>query len=88
MFYLFFNATPPANARTAFVAEDSTCAANDMLMAAGDGDTNESKQEDDSNHLLLPKGRIHVRGFGTNRFGTFEIVGSFDPKNGMLHCQR
>jgi hypothetical protein len=88
MFYLFFNATPPADAMTAFVAEDSTSAANDLLIAAGDGETDESKQEDDANHLLLPKGRIHVRGYGTNRFGTFEIVGSFDPKNGMLHCQR
>eukprot|EP00804_Cyclotella_cryptica_P028642 CCRYP_008164-RA/>CCRYP_008164-RA protein AED:0.21 eAED:0.21 QI:406/0.8/0.66/1/0.8/0.66/6/422/991 len=88
IFYLFFNATPPADARTAFVAEDSTSAANDLLISPGDGETDESKQEDDAKLLLLPKGKIHVRGYGTNRFGTFEIVGSFDPKNGMLHCQR
>ena len=36
---------------------------------------------------LLPKGRIHVRGYGTDRFGTFEIVGSLNPNTGTLQCQ-
>ena len=46
------------------------------------------KTEDDDSKHLLKEGCIHVRGHGTNRFGTFEIVGSYDPKTEILQCQR
>jgi hypothetical protein len=63
---------------TAFV-DDSTDAVDKVESGEG-GEYNEK--------LALPEGRIHVRGYGTNRFGTFEIVGSLDLESGMLHCQR
>jgi hypothetical protein len=78
LFYLFFNSSPPPNAMTAFV-DDSTDAVDKVESGEG-GEYNEK--------LALPEGRIHVRGYGTNRFGTFEIVGSLDLESGMLHCQR
>lgn len=34
--------------------------------------------------LILPKDHIHVRGYGTNKFGTFEILGGLDPKTGTM----
>jgi len=86
VFYLFFNSTPPSDAKTAFAVEDTASTANDQLAEGKEGDaTTTNKQE---NSLLLPEGRIHVRGYGTNRFGTFEIVGSLDVDTGILHCQR
>jgi len=36
----------------------------------------------------LPLGYIHVRGAGTNQFGTFEIIGGYNVKTGVLSCQR
>ena len=72
LFYLFFNSTPPEGAKTAF-------------MDDRDGKNGDEERE---KTLLLPDGRIHVRGYGTNRFGTFEIMGSFNLENGVLHCQR
>ena len=86
VFYLFFNATPPKDAKTAFVAEDSAVVANETLDESGTRE--EMEEEKRENDMTLPKGRVHVRGYGTNRFGTFEIVGSLDWKSGMLHCQR
>ncbi|KAL7543309.1 hypothetical protein ACHAXR_012618 [Thalassiosira sp. AJA248-18] len=103
MFYLFFNATPPNDARDVFVDSDSTIAANGMLDDRGSTNVDDPKENSGSgdggggggdgsgneNKLpLLPKGYIHVRGYGTNRFGTFEIVGSLDPQTGTLQCQR
>eukprot|EP00970_Alexandrium_tamarense_P010455 scaffold2112_cov172-Alexandrium_tamarense.AAC.2 len=86
VFHIFFNSTPPEGARTVFVDNDPTSAANDMLNNDNDTDADSSKKDD--NQFLLPKGRLHVRGYGTNRFGTFEIVGSYNPATEMLHCQR
>lgn len=31
---------------------------------------------------------IHVRGTGSNQYGIFEILGSFNMETGILHCQR
>ena len=84
MFYLFFNSTPPPGAKTTFDPDDTTTAANDRL----DSGKKEEDAAEENGAPLLPEGRIHVRGYGTNRFGTFEIVGSFDLESGMLHCQR
>lgn len=64
-FHLFFNATPPSDARNGFV----------------DNNHNECKNDEESK-------RIHVRGSGTNQFGTFEILGSYDIDTGILSCQR
>lgn len=86
VFYLFFNSTPPSDAKTAFAVEDTASTANDQLAEGKEGDAATSNEQENS--LLLPEGRIHVRGYGTNRFGTFEIVGSLDVDTGMLHCQR
>lgn len=108
MFYLFFNATPPPDARPAFSDTDSTIIANEMLddktstnIVDGDGDakmedgvatasmTDDGDNSDDGKAGgILPPSHIHVRGYGTNRFGTFEIVGSLNPTTGTLKCQR
>mmetsp|Transcript_30948 Transcript_30948/g.66904 ORF Transcript_30948/g.66904 Transcript_30948/m.66904 type:complete len:1123 (-) Transcript_30948:118-3486(-) len=95
MFYLFFNATPPPDAREAFVDSDSTIAANQLLedrsstsVADKEDGAADGGAEVERKLHLLKKGYIHVRGYGTNRFGTFEIVGSLDPKTGNLQCQR
>jgi len=48
----------------------------------------EDQNKNDGSDDKLKNGRIHVRGTGSNRFGTFEIVGSYHPKTGVLHCQR
>jgi len=69
-FFLFFNSTPPADARMGFL----------------DGDENHSNSKDDSG--VLPSGYIHVRGSGTNQFGTFEILGGYNAETGILSCQR
>jgi len=93
MFYLFFNATPPLDAREAFVDSDSTIAANRLLddrsntSVADKDDAADGNAEVEKLHLLKEE-YIHVRGYGTNRFGTFEIVGSLNPKTGVLQCQR
>lgn len=74
-FHLFFNSTPPADARMAFDLDD-----ND-----NDGD---SSGDAAVNVGALPLGYIHVRGAGTNQFGTFEIIGGYNVKTGVLSCQR
>jgi hypothetical protein len=97
VFYLFFNGTPSKDAHDAFVDSDLTMKANAMLDNEGSTDvpssgddekSTKSGNEDDGKKHLLKEGCIHVRGHGTNRFGTFEIVGSFDPKTEILQCQR
>lgn len=45
-------------------------------------------QEQQPSEPLLPESRVHVRGYGTNQFGTYEIIGSLDPETGALQCQR
>ena len=37
---------------------------------------------------LLPPGFVHVRGMGTNQFGTFELLGALDLTTSILECQR
>ena len=88
LFYLFFNATPPLNARGEFDDSDSTIKANELLDEKGSTNVDDAKKEDGDKKPLLPESFIHVRGYGTNRFGTFEIIGSLDPETGMLSCQR
>jgi len=98
VFYLFFNGTPGKNAHDAFVNSDLTMKANAMLDNEGSTDVPSSGDDDEKSHKsersedmtkhLLKEGCIHVRGHGTNRFGTFEIVGSFDPTTEVLQCQR
>lgn len=68
-FHLFFNATPPSDAKRRFLDEDD-----------------DGNDTDDSGNL--PLGHIHVRGAGTNKFGTFEILGGYDIETGILSCQR
>jgi hypothetical protein len=60
---LFWNATPPKDARSVFLGQDS----------------------DDG---LLEPGRVHVRGMGTNQFGVFELLGSYDTVTKVLELQR
>ncbi len=106
VFYLFFNATPPHDARHTFSDTDSTIIANEMLddkTSTNIENDGESTMEDDvpvaktdtegssdngKADGLLPSSHIHVRGYGTNRFGTFEIVGLLNPTTGTLKCQR
>lgn len=93
VFYLFFNSTPEKDAKTAF-EEDTVVDINNDIKVGEEGDKKDGQEGDargeevESTALLLPEGRIHVRGYGTNRFGTFEIVGSLDCESGMLHVQR
>jgi hypothetical protein len=65
-FSLFFNATPPKDARVLFFEDKNK----------------------DANTVLLPSGRIHVRGVGSNQYGTWELIGSLDISTGVLECQR
>ena len=91
-FYLFFNSSPAQGARTKFTSEDSTMRANNLLDDRISTDVGDD--EDDAEHtggdptLILPKDHIHVRGYGTNKFGTFEILGGLDPKTGTMQVQR
>ena len=77
---LLFNATPPKDARILFVDADEEAAEA----------STEKKEEGGvkSDRGLLPSGRIHVRGMGTNQFGTFELTGSLDMTTGVLECQK
>jgi len=88
LFYLFFNATPPSNARGEFDDSDTTIKANELLDEKGSTNVDDGKKEGGDKKPLLPESFIHVRGYGTNRFGTFEIIGSLDPETGILSCQR
>ena len=60
---LFWNATPPKDARSTFMEQDGDAA-------------------------FLEPGKIHVRGMGTNQFGIFELLGSFDTTTKVLDLQR
>ena len=61
---LFWNATPPKDARCIFF------------------------EDDEADKGLLPPGKVHVRGMGTNLFGIFELLGSFDQETKVLELQR
>ena len=74
-FYLCFNSSPPPDARVSFIDEE----------AKDNGENKDNPKEDSG---ALPKGKIHVRGTGTNQFGTFEILGAYDIETGVLSCQR
>ncbi len=76
-FHLFFNSTPPDDARMAFDLDENE---------DNDDEKDTTKAVDDSGSL--PSDYIHVRGAGTNQFGTFEIIGGYDPHAGILSCQR
>lgn len=71
VFHLFFNATPPRDARMKFI---------DGEQAEGTGDETKDKVTKDGGEL--PEGYIHVRGAGTNQFGTFEILGGYNLETG------
>ncbi|KAL3815674.1 hypothetical protein ACHAXA_006567 [Cyclostephanos tholiformis] len=97
MFYLFFNSSPPSDAKVAFAENDSTIIANEMLDGKADADVvvdggGDGAGDDGGDKLrrdfLLPESHVHVRGYGANAFGAFEIVGSLDPVSGALKCQR
>jgi hypothetical protein len=46
---------------------------------------NDAKQD---SKALLPNGHIHVRGAGSNQYGTWELIGSLNVDSGVLECQR
>jgi len=50
--------------------------------------TLETTPKEASRPGLLPPGFVHVRGMGTNQFGTFELLGGLDLSTGLLECQR
>ena len=80
-FDLFFNATPPEGATVLFTD----------VSFEGEDDSREeiSNNNGDSNKdALLPDGHVHVRGSGFNQYGTFEIIGGYDPDAEILRCQR
>ena len=92
-FTLFLNGTPAKDARTVFLDEaDQAEAKKDDEKEEGEsaqGKPNEPKQPAAKKQVgLLPSGHIHVRGMGTNQFGTFELLGSLNLENGILECQR
>lgn len=78
-FHIYMNATPAADAQTWFPTEEAP------KMKKGVGATMAGTSPTEG---LLKEGQIHVRGTGTNQFGTFELLGSFEAATGMLECQR
>jgi hypothetical protein len=95
-FSLFLNATPPKDARTIFLEEDEDVAGGVSPPADGSGESKDDKAQEQAKiertkqaaAALLPTGKIHVRGVGTNQFGIFELLGSFDPDTKVLELQR
>uniref|UniRef100_A0A7S3VDB6 MORN repeat-containing protein 5 n=1 Tax=Chaetoceros debilis TaxID=122233 RepID=A0A7S3VDB6_9STRA len=89
-FHLFFNATPPPNARIAFDL-DGTAESCEEKVGQKDGEESSEKGTGGSKPVdpgALPPGFLHVRGAGENQFGTFEIVGGYEPETGILTVQR
>jgi hypothetical protein len=76
-FHLFINSTPPVDAQVKF---------DDNNNEKEDGNNNGASKN--SNNYSLAKGELHVRGAGTNQFGTFEILGSYNIETGILACQK
>lgn len=48
----------------------------------------DSRKEEDDEDALLPAGYVHVRGSGSNQYGTWELIGSLNMETGVLECQR
>ena len=95
-FHLFFNATPPQDASIAFydAIEDDNTDKNDdeskegSIGAPQDASKEVDKPIVDDHKSELPDGYLHVRGAGTNIFGTFEILGGFNVETSVLEIQR
>jgi hypothetical protein len=92
-FHLFFNATPPKDAYVTFYdpVEDDTSEKQDDDSKEG---SIARPQDESMNNIMdhtkttLPEGYLHVRGAGTNIFGTFEILGGFNVETSVLEIQR
>lgn len=80
-FCLFFNACPPKDARILYVDDEQ------KMEKPKTSEVSDQSDSDRSIGLLSP-GYVHVRGMGTNQFGTFELLGSLNIENGVLECQR
>lgn len=61
-----------------------------VLFPATDEDVNEQSKEGTAvtRSDILPPGYIHVRGSGSNQYGTWELIGSFNVDTSVLECQR
>jgi hypothetical protein len=81
-FHLFFNATPPKDARVIFTDEDNRSEDEGKKLLE------HHKQQLAAVEGTVPPGHVHVRGCGTNEFGIFEILGSLHLETGILECQR
>ena len=61
-------------------------------MAFADNDdlngTDINAEEGNKNNGTLPSGYIHVRGSGSNQYGTFELLGGYNVESSVLSCQR
>lgn len=73
-FFLFFNAAPHPTAKSFYDLKGNS--------------QNGSMDGVDITLSILKPEQIHVRGMGSNQFGDFEIVGSFDMSSSILHCHR
>lgn len=73
-FFLFFNSTPHPNAKSFYDLQ-------------GGGNDSITEGLDATSSILKPE-QMHVRGMGSNQFGNFEIIGSFDISSSILHCHR
>lgn len=95
-FHLFFNATPPKGASVTFydALEDGSTEENDdeskeeSVAAPQDASKDIPKTVVDNKKSEIPEGYLHVRGAGTNIFGTFEILGGFNVETSVLEIQR
>jgi len=88
-FKIYLNATPPPDAQPCFPTEESP----KKKTGGGGGASSNSSNNNSSgsvtnNKNTLQKGQFHARGTGQNQFGTFELMGSFDPVTRILECQR
>lgn len=86
-FYLFFNAKPPPNAKTTFDGDYSSSSIGIGIHDSAETSEGEHSGSESGNSSNKPS-KVHVRGMGTNLFGTFEILGWLDVSTKILHCQR
>ena len=80
-FHVYLNATPPKDATYMFPDSDAPASRNKTTSNKEDTATASAEG-------ALKEGHIHVRGAGTNQFGTYELIGYFDPETSILECQR
>jgi MORN repeat len=85
-FIIYLNVTPAKEAQTWFMTEDP--GAPTPTKKSRKSPVLEPPEEDPTPLGVLKDGLVHVRGTGTNQFGTFELLGSFDLETSMLECQR